>query len=302
MANVRASAVCSPAYGRVPLRCASLGISAQSVRDDCLHLTSRVSRAHPLRPQRVAKHLHPQHRPLAAPSGASTGGEDSSSPDGMAGFFTKVLSQNEYSMQFRLRRWFLFSGLVLGYSFYYLCRNSLNYVNPVMVADKSLGLGMTEVAAMTSIFPIAYGTAATHYLHPRCAHPSPPPPCTLCRRRPLHHASNCVCPAPLSKHPDSLPRPHPRRLATAAIPCSSQEHARDRCMQVHPSLSPACSGRAPLRASSSQSASCALHRSTFSSDSPPPSSGSASSGPSTAHCRHAIPHALLIAEPACTEH
>ena len=70
-----------------------------------------------------------------------------------------MLGENEYSMQFRLRRWFLFSGLVLGYSFYYLCRNSLNYVNPVMVADPTLGLGMTEVAAMTSIFPIAYGAS-----------------------------------------------------------------------------------------------------------------------------------------------
>lgn len=121
-------------------------------------MTSRVYRAHPLRPQRLVKHMHPQHRPLASTSGAGAAGDKKSgSTGGVAGFLTKTLGENEYSMQFRLRRWFLFSGLVLGYSFYYLCRNSLNYVNPVMVADKSLGLGMTEVAAMTSIFPIAYG-------------------------------------------------------------------------------------------------------------------------------------------------
>lgn len=69
-----------------------------------------------------------------------------------------MLGENEYSIKFRLRRWFLFSGLVLGYSFYYLCRNSLNYVNPVMVADPTLGLDITKVATLTSIFPIAYGT------------------------------------------------------------------------------------------------------------------------------------------------
>lgn len=43
------------------------------------------------------------------------------------------------------------------YSSYYLTRNSLNYVSPVMVADPKLALDITQVGAMTSIFPIAYG-------------------------------------------------------------------------------------------------------------------------------------------------
>lgn len=46
---------------------------------------------------------------------------------------------------------------LVRYSCYYLTRNSLTYTAPVMVADASLGLDITAVGAMTSIFPIAYG-------------------------------------------------------------------------------------------------------------------------------------------------
>jgi sugar phosphate permease len=77
--------------------------------------------------------------------------------DAGSAWLKKIIGESEYPTSFRLRRWLLFSGLVLGYSFYYLCRNSLNYVLPVMVNDKALGLSITQLAAMTSIFPIAYG-------------------------------------------------------------------------------------------------------------------------------------------------
>lgn len=77
------------------------------------------------------------------------------------GWLSKLLGKSDYPMKFRLRRWLLFSGLVLGYSFYYLCRNSLNYVLPVMVNDQALGLTITQLATMTSIFPIAYGVPDT---------------------------------------------------------------------------------------------------------------------------------------------
>ena len=46
---------------------------------------------------------------------------------------------------------------MIGYSSYYLTRNSLTYTAPVMVADPSLGMDITMIGAMTSIFPIAYG-------------------------------------------------------------------------------------------------------------------------------------------------
>jgi len=51
----------------------------------------------------------------------------------------------------------VFVGIVLGYSSYYLTRNSLTYTAPVMVADPTLGMDITMIGAMTSIFPIAYG-------------------------------------------------------------------------------------------------------------------------------------------------
>ena len=50
-----------------------------------------------------------------------------------------------------------FVGILVGYSCYYLTRNSLTYTAPVMVASKELGLDVSSIGAMTSIFPIAYG-------------------------------------------------------------------------------------------------------------------------------------------------
>ncbi len=65
---------------------------------------------------------------------------------------------------FTLRRLVVFSGLVLGYSAYYLTRNSLTYTAPVMVADPALGFSLSQIGAMTSIFPIAYGTQGPSHL------------------------------------------------------------------------------------------------------------------------------------------
>ncbi|EFN51043.1 hypothetical protein CHLNCDRAFT_141550 [Chlorella variabilis] len=62
-----------------------------------------------------------------------------------------------YPPEFVRRRLITFVGIVLGYSCFYLTRNSLTYTAPVMVADPSLPIGMTEIGTMTSIFPIAYG-------------------------------------------------------------------------------------------------------------------------------------------------
>jgi hypothetical protein len=117
----------------------------------------------PCRPRRCSSRLQPGRylsQPPAlertqpqATSNKHTPGETSSAP----AWIQKIIGESEYSSKFRFRRWLLFSGLVLGYSFYYLCRNSLNYVLPVMVNDKSLGLSITQLAATTSIFPIAYG-------------------------------------------------------------------------------------------------------------------------------------------------
>lgn len=42
---------------------------------------------------------------------------------------------------------------------YYLTRNSLNYVTPVMMQDKALALSYTQIGGLTSILPVAYGNA-----------------------------------------------------------------------------------------------------------------------------------------------
>lgn len=64
-----------------------------------------------------------------------------------------------YPAAFLFRRWLAFIGIIFGYACFYLTRNSLTYTAPALVQDASLGIGMAEVGAMTSIFPIAYGTS-----------------------------------------------------------------------------------------------------------------------------------------------
>ena len=45
----------------------------------------------------------------------------------------------------------------MGYSCYYLTRNSLTFTAPAMVASPSLGLDITSIGVITSIFPLCYG-------------------------------------------------------------------------------------------------------------------------------------------------
>lgn len=49
--------------------------------------------------------------------------------------------------------------ILLGYSAYYLTRNSLTFTAPVMVADPSLNIDITSVGVITSIFPLCYGVS-----------------------------------------------------------------------------------------------------------------------------------------------
>ena len=58
---------------------------------------------------------------------------------------------------FTNRRLFVFFSIVVGYSCYYLTRNSLGVVSPLMVASPDLNLDVIQVGAITSIFPICYG-------------------------------------------------------------------------------------------------------------------------------------------------
>lgn len=108
-----------------------------------------------------------QQQPRPAPLPASK--EDGSPAEGGAAASSspatpappQVSSLSElpaYPKEFVVRRLITFFGIVLGYSCFYLTRNSLTYTAPAMVADAGLpSIGMTEIGTLTSIFPIAYG-------------------------------------------------------------------------------------------------------------------------------------------------
>ena len=46
---------------------------------------------------------------------------------------------------------------MIGYACYYLTRNSLTFTAPAMVATPALGLDITSIGVITSIFPLCYG-------------------------------------------------------------------------------------------------------------------------------------------------
>lgn len=85
--------------------------------------------------------------------------ESTSASSSTAAGVSSLSELPEYPADFIRRRWITFLGIVLGYSCFYLTRNSLTYTAPAMVADKMLGLSMTDIGALTSIFPIMYGTS-----------------------------------------------------------------------------------------------------------------------------------------------
>eukprot|EP00959_Pyramimonas_sp_CCMP1952_P162578 3399133-Pyramimonas_sp.AAC.3 len=58
---------------------------------------------------------------------------------------------------FSLRRTVIFACVIGGYSCYYLTRKGLESVNAMMIADPTLGMDITQMGILTSIFPIAYG-------------------------------------------------------------------------------------------------------------------------------------------------
>eukprot|EP00898_Chlorokybus_atmophyticus_P000707 jgi/Chlat1/1637/Chrsp127S08673 len=62
-----------------------------------------------------------------------------------------------YSKEFLNSRIVTFAGIFIGYGSYYLTRNSLTFVAPVMMNDPALGLSLAQVGGLTSIMPVAYG-------------------------------------------------------------------------------------------------------------------------------------------------
>lgn len=65
----------------------------------------------------------------------------------------------QYPADFLARRWWAFSGIVIGYTAFYITRSSLTYAAPLMVADPTSGVTLSTVGALTSVFPVAYGAS-----------------------------------------------------------------------------------------------------------------------------------------------
>jgi len=66
-------------------------------------------------------------------------------------------SKTGHGQEFLRARFGVFISILLGYSCYYLTRNSLTFTAPAMVATPSLGLDITSIGVITSIFPLCYG-------------------------------------------------------------------------------------------------------------------------------------------------
>jgi hypothetical protein len=88
--------------------------------------------------------------------------QPTSAPAAAASEVSSLSELPEYPADFLRRRWITFMGIVLGYSCFYLTRNSLTYTAPAMVADKVLGLSMTDVSFF---FSAHQPTAHSFYSH-----------------------------------------------------------------------------------------------------------------------------------------
>ena len=58
---------------------------------------------------------------------------------------------------FKRRRLSIFCFTVMAYAAFYITRNSLVYTAPAMVADAALGIDITSIGVITSVFPLFYG-------------------------------------------------------------------------------------------------------------------------------------------------
>ncbi|KAJ9520251.1 hypothetical protein QJQ45_030275 [Haematococcus lacustris] len=125
---------------------------------------------HPSLQRRKFSQGQPPDRPTpSSPSLAASGGplqqhEDSHSNRGKAGSTSTgatlmSVDADELAPGFKSRRLLCFAGITLGYMGTYFTRGSLTYTAPVLVADPGLNIRLTDIGAMTSAFPLAYGVS-----------------------------------------------------------------------------------------------------------------------------------------------
>ena len=82
-----------------------------------------------------------------------------SAPEPRSGAGVAADLKGKEKSRFIATRLRIFFGILLGYACYYVTRLSLNYTAPVMVATPSLGLDISSIGVITSVFPIFYGSS-----------------------------------------------------------------------------------------------------------------------------------------------
>jgi len=152
-----------------PLDSAYEGLASKGLSTEASHIL-------PLRPSNIApvagasskgRQVPERHAAIAEPEPESVPREphqtsnaeaSTSAPSTTTTTTTTTTAPTEgYAPGFISRRLLCFVGIVLGYTGLYLTRGSLTYAAPVMVADKTLGVTLTDIGAMASAFPLAYG-------------------------------------------------------------------------------------------------------------------------------------------------
>ena len=100
-----------------------------------------------------ASSLHKANARAVSCASASSSSSSSSAPTATVAAELRGAEKTRF-MAARLR---VFLGILIGYSCYYLTRNSLNFTAPVMVATPGLGLDISSIGVITSVFPLFYG-------------------------------------------------------------------------------------------------------------------------------------------------
>jgi sugar phosphate permease len=99
----------------------------------------------------------PLQRQRLAVSNIAAGGLENS--DEMPGKPQQQAGDAHSNPAFHRTRWMVFAAMIVGYASFYLTRNSLTYVTPVMMQAKDLKIDYTQVGGLTSILPLAYGAS-----------------------------------------------------------------------------------------------------------------------------------------------
>lgn len=123
-------------------RCMPISQPRLAAKPQTLLTKPSVADYYRLNSSRAVPTQQPRRR-LVCTINASSAAAASPAPD--SGKPASLSELPAYPKDFVTRRLITFVSIVLGYSCFYLTRNSLTYTAPVMVADKTLGFTITDV-------------------------------------------------------------------------------------------------------------------------------------------------------------